>query len=134
MQPKLLVIRPLLPLVEVLIIVGLILFGEVLTLTIAAAASSATATEMKDMELEDKEIKQELAPSETEEEFKDGDEEDDNTAKQEEGGKEEEQESNDDDTAETGLEEANIMIDNNYSSYVDNVPLELPFDNPMPFP
>ena len=96
--------------------------------------ATATASEMKDMELEDEDIKQELEPIETEEEFKDGDEEDDNTAKQEEGGKEEEQESNDDDTAETGLEEANIMIDNNYSSYVDNVPLELPFDNPMPFP
>ena len=69
---------------------------------------------------------------ETEEEIED--EKEDNSAKQEEEGKEEEQESNDDDTAGTGLEEANIMIDNNYSSYVDNVPLELPFDNPMPFP
>jgi hypothetical protein len=105
-------------------IVGLILFSQVLTLTIAAA--STAATEMKDMELEDKEIKQELEPSETEEIVEE--EEEDNTAKQEE-----EQERNDDDTAGTGLEE-DIMIDDNYSYNDDDVPLELPFDNPMPFP
>ena len=99
-----------------------------------AAPAIATASDMIDTELEDKAIKQELEPSETEE-IKDGDEEEDKTAKQEEEGKEEEQESkNDDDTAGTGLEEDNIMIDNNYSSYVDDVPLELPFDNLMPFP
>jgi hypothetical protein len=79
---------------------------------------------MKDIELEDKAIKEELESSKTEEIG----EEEYNMAKQEE----EEQQSNDD-TAETGLEE-DIMIDDNYSSGGDGVPLELPFDNPMPFP
>ena len=88
--------------------------------------ATATDSQMKDMDLEDKAIKEELEPIETEEIE---DEEEDNTAKQEE---EEEQESNDD-TAGTGLEE-DIMIDDNYSDDDDDVPLELPFDNPMPFP
>jgi hypothetical protein len=83
---------------------------------------------MKDMELEDKAIKQELGESETEE----IEEQEHNIGKQEEEGKEEEQESNDD-TARTGLEEDNIMIDNNYSSY-DDVPFDLALDNHMPFP
>ncbi len=131
MQPKLFVIHPLLlPLVGVLMIVGLIFFSQVLASAIADA--STAATEMKDMELEDKEIKQELEPSKTEE-IKDADEEDDNTRKQEEKREEEEEQQSNDDTAGTGLEEDNIMIDNNYSSY-DDVPLELPFNNPMPFP
>ena len=104
-------------------IVGVIIFSQVFTssrITIATAS-----TEMTDMELEEKAIEQELGPRETEEIQ---DEEEENTAKQEE---EEIQESNDD-TAGTGLEE-DIMIDDNYSSDED-VPIELPFDNPMPFP
>ncbi len=92
--------------------------------------ATATDSQMKDMEFEDKAIKKELESIETEEIA----DEEDNTAKQEEEGIEEEQESNDD-TAEIGLEE-DIMIDDNYSYDDDNddVPLELPFDNPMPFP
>jgi hypothetical protein len=104
-------------------IVGLIIFSQVLTLT-------AAATEMTDMELEDKAIKQELEPSETEE--IEEEEEEDNTAKQEEEEKEEEQESNDD-IAGRELEEDNITIDGNYSSD-DDVPFDLPFDNMIPFP
>ena len=88
---------------------------------------AATASEMKDMELEDKNIKEDSEPIETEE----IDEKQDNIAKHEGEGEEDEQES-DDDIAGTGLEE-DIMIDDNYSSD-DDVPLELPFDNPMPFP
>jgi hypothetical protein len=85
---------------------------------------------MKDMELEDKDIKEDVESIETEE----IDEEQDNIAKHEGEGEEEEQES-DDDIAGTGLEEEDIMIDDNYSSDDDDdVPLELPFDNPMPFP
>ena len=122
LQPRVFVIHLLL--VGVLI-VGLIIFSQVFT-----PIPAATASEMKDTEFEDKDIEQELEPMETEEI---GEDEDDNTAKQDVEGEDEEQQSNDD-TAGTGLEEANIMIDNNYSSYVDNVPLELPFDNPMPFP
>ena len=102
--------------------VTLIIFSQVFT-----PIPTATASEMKDMEFEDKSIKQELKPMEIEEI---GEDEDDNTAKQEEEGEDEEQESNDD-TARTGLEE-DIMLDGNYSS--DDVPLELPFDDPMPFP
>jgi hypothetical protein len=91
---------------------------------------AGASTEMTDKELEDKTIKQELEPIETEEI---GDEEEeDNTAKQEDEGKEEEEES-DDDIAGTELEE-DIMIDDNDSSDDDDVPLELPFDTPMPFP
>jgi hypothetical protein len=120
LQPKLFVIHLLL-LVGVLI-VGLILFSQVLTSTIAAAN---TATEMRDLEVEHKDIKQELEPNGTEEiEEEDGD----NTVKQEE---EEEQESNDD-TAGTLLEEHNIIIENNYTSY--DSPFDLPFDNMVPFP
>ena len=89
---------------------------------------AATASEMKDTEFEDKDIKQELEPMETEEI---GEDEDDNTVKKDVEGEDEEQQSNDD-TAGTGLEE-DIMIDDNYSSD-DDVPLEFPFDNPMPFP
>ena len=120
MQPRLFVIHLLL--VGVLI-VGLIIFSQVFT-----PIPAATASEMKDTEFEDKDIKQELEPMETEEI---GEDEDDNTAKQDVEGEDEEQQSNDD-TAGTGLEE-DIMIDDNYSSD-DDVPLELPFDNPMPFP
>jgi hypothetical protein len=130
LQPKLFVIHPLLPLVGVLI-VGLIIFSLVLTSSTAAPAI-ATVSDMIDTELEDKAIKQELEPSETEE-IKDGDEEDDNTAKQEEEGEDEEQESNDDTAGRRLEEDDNIMIDNNYSSY-DDVPFDLPLDNPMPFP
>ena len=107
LQPRLFVIHHLL-LVGVLI-VGLIIFSQVFT-----PIPAATASEMKDTEFEDKAIKQELEPMETEE-----------------IGEDEEQQS-DDDTARTGLEE-DIMIDDNYSSD-DDVPIELPFDNPMPFP
>jgi hypothetical protein len=110
LQPKLFVIHLLLLGV---LIVGLTIFSQVFT-------SIATAT--------DKANKEELEPIETEEIEED---EEDNTAKQEGEGKEQEQESNDD-TAGTGLEE-DIMIDDNYS-YDDDVPLELPFDDPMPFP
>ncbi len=125
LQPKQFVIHLLLLLVGVLT-VGLIMFSQVLTSTTTTA--TATATEMMtDMELEDKAIKQELEPSETEEIE---DEDEDNTAKQEE---EEIQESNDD-TAGTGLEEDSIMIDGNYSSDDDDVPFDLPFDNMIPFP
>ena len=122
LQPKLFVIHLLLLLLVGVLIVGLILFSEVITLTIAAAS---TATEMRDLEVEHKDIKQELEPNGTEEiEEKDGD----NTVKQEE---EEEQESNDD-TAGTLLEEHNIIIENNYTSY--DSPFDLPFDNMVPFP
>ncbi len=84
------------------------------------------------MELEDRDTKQELESIETEEIV----DEEDNMVKQEEDEeKEEEQENNfDDDTSETGLEEGDIIIENNYTSNGDDVPLELPFDNPMPFP
>ena len=73
------------------------------------------------MELEDRDIEQELEPMETEgivqEEY--------NIAKQEDEEKEEEQENNyDDDTAETELKE-DIMIDDIYYSFDDDVPLEL---------
>jgi hypothetical protein len=125
LQPKQFVIHLLLILVGVLI-VGVIIFSEVLTsssrITIAAAN-----TEMTDMEFEDKAIKQELEETETKE--IDLEEEEDNTAKQEE---EEIQESNDY-TAGTGLEGDNILGDGNYSSDGD-VPFDLPFDNMVPFP
>ena len=104
-------------------IVGLVIFSQVFT-----PVPTAVASEMKDIEFEDKAMEQELEPSETEEI---GEDEDDNIAKHEGEGEDEEQESNDD-TAGTGLEE-DIMIDDNYSSD-DDVPLELPFDDPMPFP
>jgi Tfp pilus assembly protein PilN len=102
------------------IIVSLIFFGQVLT-------AAPAAEEQTDIELEDKDTKQESEPSETEE-IK----EEDNTGKQEEEGKEEEQQSNDDTTG-TGLEEDNITIGDNYSSN-DDVPFDLPFDNIIPFP
>ena len=109
-------------------IVGLTIFSQVFT-----SIATATDSQMKDMEFEDKAIKQELEPSETQEI---GEDEEDNIAKHEGEGEEEEedeeQESNDD-TAGTGLEE-DIMIDDNYSYDDDDVPLELPFDNPKPFP
>jgi hypothetical protein len=128
-QPKLYVIHLLLLSVGALMIVGLIVFIQVITSTTTSATATATS-EMKDMELEDKAIKEEVEPIETEE-IREEDE--DNTAKQEEEGKEkQEEQQSDDDTSGTGLEE-DIMIDDNYSSYED-VPLELPFDNPMPFP
>ncbi|HKG42097.1 MAG TPA: hypothetical protein VKA98_08160 [Nitrososphaeraceae archaeon] len=121
MKPKLFVI----PLILVgVMIVGLVIFSQVFT-----PVPTAIASEMKDMEFEDKAMEQELEPSETEEI---GEDEDDNIAKHEGEGEDEEQESNDD-TAGTGLEE-DIMIDDNYSSDDDDVPLELPFDDPMPFP
>ena len=120
MQPKLFVIHLLLG----VLIVGLTIFSQVFT-----SIATATDSQTKDIEFEDKAIKEELEPIETEEIEED---EEDNTAKQEEEGKEQEQESNDD-TARTGLEE-DIMIDDNYSYYDDDVPLELPFDDPMPFP
>ena len=75
LQPRLFVIHLLL--VGVLI-VGLIIFSQVFT-----PIHAATASEMKDMELEDEDIKQELEPIETEEI---GYEEEDNTAKQEDLG------------------------------------------------
>jgi hypothetical protein len=122
LQPKLFVIHLLLVGIS---LVGLIHFSQVFT-----SIATATASEMKDMELEDEDIKQELEPIETEEI---GDEEEqDNTLKQEEEEKEEEQDSNDD-IAGTEEEEEDIMIDDNYPSD-DDVPLELPFDTPMPFP
>ena len=74
---------------------------------------TATASEMKDMEFEDKVIKQELEPSETEEI---GEDEDDNIAKHEgEGEEEDEEQESNDDTAGTGSEE-DFMIDDNYST------------------
>jgi hypothetical protein len=91
---------------------------------------AAAATEMTDMQL-DKAIKQELEPMETEEIGDEVDE--DNRDKQEEEGKEEQEQESNDDIPGTGLEEENIMIDDNYSSD-DDVPLELPFDNMIPFP
>ena len=98
--------------VEVLI-VSLITFNQVFTVTAAA--------ELIDIEPKDKAIKQELWPSETEE-IREV-----NIEKQEE----EEQENNGD-TKRRGLEE-DIMIDDNYSSD-DDVPFELHFDNIVPFP
>ena len=99
--------------VEVLI-VSLIIFNQVFTVTAAA--------EMIDIEPKDKAIKQELWPSETEE-IKE-----DNIEKHEEEGEQE----NNGDTKRRGLEE-DIMIDDNYSSN-DDVPFELHFDNIVPFP
>jgi hypothetical protein len=98
--------------VGVLMIVGLIIFSQALTLTSAAM-------EMTDMELEDKAIKQELEPSETK------------PTKENNTVKEEEHESNDN-TRERRLEQ-NITIDNDiYPS--DVIPFELPFNNIIPFP
>ncbi len=115
-------------------IVALMIFSsQVLRLTTTIATTTATASsETTDMELEDKSIKQELEPIETEEEIV----EEDNMVKQEEDEEEEQENNNDDDTAETGLEEGDIMIEDNYysSDGEDDVPLELPFDNPIPFP
>jgi hypothetical protein len=95
------------------IVISLIIFNQVFTATAAA--------ELIDFEPEDKALKQELWPSETQE-IKE-----DNIEKQEE----EEQENNGD-TKRRGLEE-DIMIDDNYSSD-DDVPFELHFDNIVPFP
>jgi hypothetical protein len=95
------------------IVINLIIFNQVFTETAAA--------ELIGIEPEDKALKQELWPSETEE-IKE-----DNIEKQEE----EEQENNGD-TKRRGLEE-DIMIDDNYSSD-DDVPFELHFDNIVPFP
>jgi hypothetical protein len=64
-QPKLFVIHLLL-MVGVLMIDGLMIFIQVITSTTTTATATATL-EMKDMELEDKAIKQELEPLETEE-------------------------------------------------------------------
>ena len=100
--------------VEVLI-VSLIIFNQVFTVTAAA--------ELIDIQPEDKVIKQELWPSETEE-IKE-----DNIEKHEE---EEQKQENNGDTERRGLEE-DIMIDDNYSSD-DGVPFELHFDNILPFP
>jgi hypothetical protein len=115
-------------LLKVLIIGLIIIFSQVLTLAAVAVATK----ELTDIELEDKSIKQELGPSETEE----IEEEEDNTAKeQEEEGEKGQQESNGD-TAGTELEEDdddNIMTDDNYLSD-DDVPFELPFDDIVPFP
>ena len=95
-------------------IVGLIIFSQVLTL-------ASAAMEMIDMELEDKAIKQELEPSETEPT------KENNTVNQEE----EEQESNSD-TRERGLEQNITIGDDIYPS--DVIPFELPFNNIIPFP
>lgn len=122
MQPKLFVIH--------LLLVGISLVGLIDLSQVFTSIATATASEMKDMELEDEDIKQELEPIETEEI---GDEEEDNTAKQEDEGKEEEEES-DDDIAGTELEEDIMIDDNDSSDDDDDVPLELPFDTPMPFP
>ena len=129
MQPKLFFVIQLL--LVGISLVGLIHFSRVFT-----SIETATASEMKDMELEDKAIKQELEPIETEE----IEEEQDNTAEEEDeeesdddiAGTELEEEESDDDIAGTELEE-DKMIDDNYPSD-DDVPLELPFDTPMPFP
>jgi hypothetical protein len=118
MQLKLLVIH----LPVGVIIVSLIFLGQVLT-------PAPAAEEQTDIELEDKDTKQELEPSETEVIEDEDEEEEDNIAKQEE---EEIQESNDD-TAGIGVEEDNIITDGNYSSDND-VPFDLPFDNMIPFP
>jgi hypothetical protein len=123
LQPKLFVIH--------LLLVGISLVGLIDLSQVFTSIATATASEMKDMELEDEDIKQELEPIETEEI---GDEEEeDNTAKQEDEGKEEEEES-DDDIAGTELEEDIMIDDNDSSDDDDDVPLELPFDTPMPFP
>lgn len=122
MQPKLFVIH--------LLLVGISLVGLIDLTQVFTSIATATASEMKDTELEDEDIKQELEPIETEEI---GDEEEDNTAKQEDEGKEEEEES-DDDIAGTELEEDIMIDDNDSSDDDDDVPLELPFDTPMPFP
>ena len=106
-------------------IVGLMFVSQVLTSNTTATAATSENT---DIELEDKAIKQELEPIETEVEIV---EEEDTMVKQED--EEEKEENNDDDTTGTGLEEEDIMIDDNYS-YDDDIPLELPFYNPMPFP
>jgi hypothetical protein len=113
MQSKLFVIHLLLLSVGVLMIVGLIIFSQVLTL-------ASAAMEMTDMELEDKAIKQELEPSETEPT------KENNTVNQEE-----EQESNGD-TRERGLEQNITIGDDIYPS--DVIPFELPFNNIIPFP
>ena len=117
--------RPKLFVIHLVLLVGVLIVGLTIVSQVFTSIATATDSQMKDMDL-DKAVKEELEPIETEEIE---DEEEDNTAKQEQ---EEEQESNDD-TAGTGLEE-DIMIDDNYSYDDDDVPLELPFDNPMPFP
>ena len=114
----------------------IIIFSQILTSSSTTTTATAAAMEMTDIELEDKAIKQESEPMETEE-VEDEQKEEDNTAKQQdEEEKEEEQESNDDDTAGTGLEEDSITIDGNNSSDDDDddVPFDLPFDNMIPFP
>jgi hypothetical protein len=94
-------------------IVGLIIFSQVLTLTSAAM-------EMTDMELEDKAIKQELEPSEIKPT------KENNTVKEEE-----EHESNGN-TIERGLEQNITIGDDIYPS--DVIPFELPFNSIIPFP
>jgi hypothetical protein len=95
------------------IIVSLIFFGQVLT-------AAPAAEEQTDIELEDKDTKQELGPSETKPT------KENNRVKQEE-----EQESNGD-IRERGLEQNITIGDDVYPSEV--IPFELPFNNIVPFP
>jgi hypothetical protein len=95
------------------IIVSLIFLGQVLT-------PAPAAEEQTDIELEDKDTKQELGTSETKP-MKEN-----NRVKQEE-----EQESNGD-TRERELEQNITIGDDIYPS--DVIPFELPFNNIVPFP
>lgn len=108
---------------------------QIFTATAAAALALAAAEDQTDIEVKDKDIKEELGTSDTKATN------DDNTAKDRE--QEIEEESNNNTRArETGLEEDNVMIDDTdtYSSDDDNndddgdVPFKLPFDNIIPFP
>jgi hypothetical protein len=95
------------------IIVSLIFLGQVLT-------PAPAAEEQTDIELEDKDTKQELGTSETKPTNEN------NRVKQEE-----EQESNGD-TRERGLEQNITIGDDIYPS--DVIPFELPFNNIVLFP
>ena len=101
------------------IVVSLILFNQLFTTTVAAAAADQT-----DIELADKDIKQKPLSNDKEDN-------DNNIWKQREEKQEEEEKVGNDNTRERGLEEDNIMIDDDDH---EDVSFELPFDNIIPFP
>ena len=101
------------------IVVSLIPFNQLFTTTVAAAAADQT-----DIELVDKDIKQKPLSNDKEDN-------DNNIWKQREEKQEEEEKVGNDNTRERGLEEDNIMIDDDDH---EDVSFELPFDNIIPFP
>ena len=103
----------------VVIVVSLIPFNQLFTTTVAAAAADQT-----DIELADKDIKQKPLSNDKEDN-------DNNIWKQREEKQEEEEKVGNDNTRERGLEEDNIMIDDDDH---EDVSFELPFDNIIPFP